>query len=315
MDDRKDLMELIRDKYRRCEKFEFEHRLELPDGSEKYFLARGEVITDDNGAAIKMIGTGQDITDLKATENQLRSYSERLRQLTEKKEQIREKERVRIARKLHDELGQLLSVLKLDLYSMMSSPSNGLNDKQKENGEKTRDLFTDIKRDIHTAIDIVDKITQSVKRISTELRPPSLDECDLADAIEEELKEFKERTGSRTTFSNQTESLSDLTEKESTAMFRIFQEALTNIIRHANASHVRVELTEKDENIILKVIDNGVGLEPGNLDNSGSLGILGMKERSEYLGGDIQFLSGAYGEQGTAVIVTIPRIRYRNKKV
>ena len=313
MDDRKDLMELIREKYRRRDGFEFEHRLELPDGREKYFLARGQVISDENGAAVKMVGTGQDITQLKANENRLRSYSKRLRQLTEKNEEIRDKERKRIARKLHDELGQMLSVLKLDLYSMNNSSAKESAEEQIEKDSNSGHPSPDSQKQLREAIKKVDKITSSVQRISSELRPPSLDESGLADAIEEELKMFEKRTEVRSTFSNKTQSLSDLTEKESTAMFRIFQESLTNIIRHADASHVRVELSEKEEDIILKVIDNGVGLSPDKLDNSESLGILGMKERSEYLGGEIQFLNGTDGEKGTAVIVTIPRISYRNK--
>jgi|GEM_PF-1101000 len=294
-DERVALMELIRKKYRERSDFEFEHRIVLPDGREKILLARGEVVTNDAGAPVKMIGTGQDVTKIKRTELKLRAYSQRLKNLTEKKERIRENERIRIARKLHDELGQMLTVLKMDLYLLQKKTESKI--PVSDEG----DLINEFK----DAIERVDTITTSVQRISTELRPPILDDLGLIEAIEWQLSEFRKRTGISTSFQNHTVSNSSLNDDESTAIFRIFQESLTNIIRHADAGSVDVELSERDENFILKVQDDGVGIQWDEVNHSKSLGILGMRERSEFLGGDVAFIDGE--TQGTTVILTIPR--------
>lgn len=294
-EDRETLMELIRKIYRESSDFEFEHRIVLPDGREKIILARGDVVTNDAGAPVKLIGTGQDVTKMKQTERKLRAYSKQLKNLTDKKERIRENERIRIARKLHDELGQMLTVLKMDLFLI-----------QKKTITKThKEEAADLINELNNAIEHVDTITSSVQRISTELRPPILDDLGLIEAIEWQLSEFRKRTDISTSFQNHTISISDLNDEKSTAIFRIFQESLTNILRHAKASNIKVALSEKDGKIILKVQDDGIGIKWDEVNHSKSLGILGMRERSEFLGGDITFINGE--EQGTTVILTIPR--------
>lgn len=310
-EDREELINIIRKKYRQRGDFEFEHRIVLPDGREKILLARGDVVTNDNGAPIKMIGTGQDITKIKRTEQKLRAYSQQLKNLTEKKERIRENERIRIARKLHDELGQMLTVLKMDLY-ILQQKANQESKQWKANtplnsGNKSASLIAELKN----AIERVDTITSSVQRISTELRPPILDDLGLGEAIEWQLAEFRKQTGICTSFKNHTTCISDLNNAESTAIFRIFQESLTNIMRHAKANNVEAELSEEDENIILKVQDDGIGIQWDNNNHSKSLGILGMRERSEFLGGDISFIDRE--QSGTTVILTIPRIEHRKR--
>lgn len=289
------LMELIRKKYREKSDFEFEHRIVLPDGREKILLARGGVVTSDAGTPVKMIGTGQDVTKMKKTERKLRAYSKQLKNLTEKRERVRENERIRIARKLHDELGQMLTVLKMDLYLLQKETEKKISLSGSEN----------LIKEFKDTIESIDAIIESVQRISTELRPPVLDDLGLTEAIEWQLSEFRKRTGISTSFQNYTISDSSLNDEESTAIFRIFQESLTNIIRHAKANNVDVELSERDENIILKIQDDGVGIQWDEVNHSKSLGILGMRERSEFLGGKIAFIDGEV--QGTSVVLTIPR--------
>lgn len=306
-DDRESLIKLIRKKYRERGDFEFEHRVVLPDGQEKILLARGDVVTNDAGAPIKMIGTGQDVTKIKRTERKLRAYSEQLKNLTEKKERIRENERIRIARKLHDELGQMLTVLKLDLYMLQQKINPESHQQKTRNNGDSENRSDSLISELKSAIERVDTITTSVQRISTELRPPILDDLGLNEAIEWQLNEFQNHTGIQTTFQSHTGSISDLSSEESTAIFRILQESLTNIIRHADASHVEVELSEMEEYIQLKVRDDGIGIQWDKVNQTKSLGILGMRERSEFLGGDVAFVGGE--EKGTTVILTIPRIK------
>jgi PAS domain S-box-containing protein len=310
-DSREQLIKLIRKKYRQRDDFEFEHRIILPDGDEKIILARGDVVTNENGAPVKMIGTGQDITKIKKTENKLRAYSNQLKELTEKKERIREKERIRIARKLHDELGQMLTVLKMDLYLLQQKADGKAREWRTESETRQEFESSNLITELKSAIERVDTITGSVRRISTELRPPILDDLGLMEAIAWQLNEFQKRTGICTEFKNRTQTVSDLSNDESTAIFRIFQEALTNIMRHAEANQVSVELSEEKANIILKVQDDGTGIEWDKVNKTKSLGILGMRERSEFLNGDISFLNKE--EKGTTVILTIPRIEHRSR--
>jgi signal transduction histidine kinase len=221
-------------------------------------------------------------------EEQLRSSREQLRSLAAHLQSVREEERTEMAREIHDELGQALTGLKLDLSWL----ERKLDENQNSLREKTKPM-----------LDIVDKTIQTVRRLSTELRPGVLDNLGLAAAIEWQIHEFQNRTGTKCQFSLPMEEI-HIDGSRSTAMFRILQETLTNIARHANATRVKITLEEEDSNMVLQVKDNGTGISESKLSDSKSLGLLGMRERALLLGGEFSIRRN--DGEGTIVIVRMP---------
>ena len=222
-------------------------------------------------------------------EEQLRESHQQLRALSVYLQSVREEERTRIAREVHDELGQALTSCKLDL----SWIANKLPGELKPLLEKARALTAHI-----------DSTIQTVRRISSELRPGVLDHLGLAAAIEWQGNEFQNRTGIRCDVRARVrEPLPD--QNLSTTLFRIFQETLTNVIRHAGATQVAVTLKETDGRVVLEVRDNGRGIAREEIFNAKSMGLLGMRERAALLGGDFQ-IGTLPGGHGTRVRVSIP---------
>ena len=224
-------------------------------------------------------------------EAQLRESHERLRQLSVYLQTVREEERTRIAREVHDELGQALTGCKLDLAWIASKLPKEKDLKPLQ--EKTRALVAHI-----------DSTIKMVRRIATELRPGILDHLGLAEALEWQANEFQTRTGIKCDVHASLRDLS-LDPDLNTAFFRIFQETLTNIIRHAGATQVTVHLKQRDERIILEVKDNGRGISQDEISNTQSMGLLNMRERAGLLGGDFKIAPGS-GGKGTKVTVSIP---------
>jgi signal transduction histidine kinase len=224
-------------------------------------------------------------------EEQLRESHERLRQLSVYLQTVREEERTRIAREVHDELGQALTGCKLDLAWIASKLPKEKDLKPLQ--EKTRALVAHI-----------DSTIKMVRRIATDLRPGILDHLGLAEALEWQANEFQTRTGIKCDVHASLRDL-NLDQDLNTAFFRIFQETLTNIIRHAGATQVTVHLKERDERIILEVKDNGRGISRDEISNTQSMGLLNMRERAGLLGGDFKISPGS-GGKGTKVTVSIP---------
>lgn len=276
------------------ESFSIEHKIIRNDGAKRTLLCRGHIITDRNDDIIKMIGTGQDITEQKKKEQRLQDYSERLRNLSEKIERAREEERIRISRQVHDELGQMLTVLKMDVSMMKSNLEADLSDEKME----------DFKPQTQKILDLINVIIKSVQQITTELRPEVLDDLGLKEALDWQAKKFAKHTGVEVDFSSNVEQTSFLNDKQTTTLFRIFQETLTNIIRHAQASKVTIELQKKTKKLYLIVKDNGIGITPTEKESPSSLGIIGMRERTQFLGGDVS-IRGEKGK-GTKVTLCIP---------
>lgn len=219
---------------------------------------------------------------------QLEESQMRLRQLSAHLQAAREEERARIAREIHDELGQILTVLKIDLASVQRA----LHEPPQAVGDKLKGMSK-----------LIDSTVQQVRRIATELRPGILDDLGLAAAIEAQLTEFEERTGIKC------ELLIDLDEsflngEGRLALFRIFQETLTNVARHAQATAVIVKLAEEDGQIVLRVSDNGRGITEADMAQSRSFGVLGMRERVSLLRGEFS-IQGVDG-QGTTIVVRLP---------
>jgi len=221
---------------------------------------------------------------------QLRESHEQLRALSVYLQKVREEERTRIAREVHDELGQALTSCKLDLSWIASKLPRDLKPLQ----EKARALVAHI-----------DATIQTVRRISAELRPGVLDHLGLLAALEWQAHDFQNRTGIRCEVRNNLSPDFALDPHLSTSLFRIFQETLTNIIRHAGATRVRVSLRKVRERIILTVRDNGRGITGPEISNAKSMGLLGMRERAALLGGTFRIGPSARGT-GTEVTVAVP---------
>lgn len=223
-----------------------------------------------------------------AAEVELIDSSERYRALAANLELVREEERTQIARELHDQLGQALTAMKYDLAWV----TERLVQKDEVLAPKARVVTAQM-----------DTMIKTVRRIATELRPGMLDDLGLAASIEWQAHDFEKRTGIVCDVSVPAEELL-LTRALSVALFRIFQESLTNVARHASAQHIEVSMTATSEVVMLTVHDDGIGIKTLEITGRHSLGLLGMRERAMRLGGN--FTIQAVPEDGTIVRVTIP---------
>jgi signal transduction histidine kinase len=213
---------------------------------------------------------------------------ERLRALFARLQSIREEERTRIARDLHDELGQLLTALKLQLCSLEKRAA------RKGNG---------ILEHLVASSSLIDQTLATVRRIAFELRPSTLDQLGLVPTLREEIRRFEGRTGIRCN-ARLPEQLPDLGPERTTALYRIFQEALTNVSRHAGASQVAVRLEVSPFRITLECEDDGRGFDASFAESPLALGLAGMVERARALEGEVRFQRGP--ERGTIVTASIP---------
>jgi PAS domain S-box-containing protein len=230
-----------------------------------------------------------DITDRKRAEEGVRRSREQLRNFSRRLQSLLEEERTRISREIHDELGQSLTALKLDLSLIRRKI---LSEGHAEQSGK-----------IHEVELAVSSIIRTVRKIATDLRPGILDELGMVAAIEWVAKDFQRGTGIICKVSGRgADQVSDLV--LSTAIFRIVQEALTNVSRYSAASQVKVSLEREGDTLILEVRDNGIGIMEGKIFDPKSLGLIGIRERVLLLGGEAQ-ISGKPGE-GTLVRVTLP---------
>ena len=216
---------------------------------------------------------------------------ENLRALSTRQQSLLEQERRRMAREIHDELGQALTGLKLDLHMIRNEIKEG-----KPVSEQVAQRMKDLPSQIDSSI-------TTVRRIATELRPPILDDLGLVAAIEWQTQEFQRRTGKTCLMSANVDGV-DMSADGNTAIFRIFQEALTNIARHADAETVTVDLRERDRKVVLRIEDDGKGIDESRLERTGSLGIMGMRERARLINAELEVFRGT--PNGTVVLLTAP---------
>lgn len=242
-----------------------------------------------------VLSIARDITDRKQSEEKLKKSSKLLRDLATHLQTIREEERTLIAREIHDELGQVLTVLKIQLSLL----GNKLNPDQ-----------IILKQKVNLLTNLIDQSVESVQKISAKLRPTILDELGLTAAIEWQTEEFEKLTNIKCSIVLSKDDL-ELSANKSTAIFRIFQEALTNIARHSEADKVNILLLTDQKNINLEIIDNGKGISAEQIKDFKSLGIHGMEERAMIFGGQVTFdsISG----KGTKVTVEIPIDREKDE--
>jgi PAS domain S-box-containing protein len=239
--------------------------------------------------APRVLVINSDITERKRGEESLVLQREQLRALAERLQSVREEDRKKVARDLHDQIGQILTSIKMDLTWV------------------TRRLLKseiEVLARLTESIQLINDGVKAVRIICSGLRPGVLDDLGLAAAIEWQASEFTSRNGVLCEVSVPPVDL-HLDGDRATATFRIFQECLTNVIRHAQAKSVRVALCQEDGDILLVVEDDGIGFNPSGLSNSlGSLGLLGMKERAQFCGGDVQISSSS--GSGTTVTIRVP---------
>jgi PAS domain S-box-containing protein len=281
------------------EPYSIYYRILRPDGEERIVQTRGQIVTDDDGSAIRVLGATQDVTELKRAEERLKETSEQLRALSARMQSAREEEGMRIAREIHDELGSALTSLRWDL--------EGIEKVFSKSGQQTQ--VPALRKKIAAMLEVTDTTLNTVRRIASELRPSVLDDLGLVVAIKWQARQFQDRTGIIVDCVCPEGYGVDLNEGQSTAIFRIFQEALTNILRHAQATTVDVTIVEEAGAFVLTIRDNGRGITEGEKSGQLSIGLVGMRERAYLIGGEVE-ITGAEGE-GTAVTVRLPIVRPR----
>ncbi|HEY6465379.1 MAG TPA: PAS domain S-box protein [Candidatus Acidoferrales bacterium] len=217
-----------------------------------------------------------------------KSAEEQIRALAARQERVREDERTRLAREIHDALGQMCTALKMDIAWI----AKRLPKDQKRLNEKSEG-----------ALKLVSELIKSLRRLSAELRPSTLDTLGLVASIEWQAQQFEAHTGIQCQLYLPEKDLT-MDKERSTAIFRIFQETLTNVARHAGATSVQTSLVVGERNVALITHDNGAGFDLSTVERRGSLGLLGMKERAHLLGGEFK-ISSSRGK-GTTVVVHIP---------
>jgi len=246
------------------------------------------VLRDEHANIVTILSLVHDVTKRRKAEETLNRSYEEIRQLSNHLQNIREEERSHIAREIHDELGQQLTVLKMNIL--------GLN-------KKLTTADATIHEKIGEIIELIDTTVKSVRRISSELRPSLLYNLGLVAAIDWQLREFEKTSGIKTVFIEPAEELK-IADPVKNGLFRIFQESLTNAGRHANATRIMVSLERTNGQLILTVEDNGQGFDKEKIGARHTLGILGMKERCQMMGGNFEIKSVT--AKGTSVIAVIP---------
>jgi PAS domain S-box-containing protein len=242
------------------------------------------------------IGFYTDITERKKAEESLKESREQLKNFAAHLQTIREEERVYISRELHDNLGQSLTALRIDLYRITRKLTN-------EDKVNNPDNIIKQSQDM---ISIVDSIIQSVRTIARELRPSVLDDLGLLSAIEWQIEEFIKRSGMKCRLITSLKKI-DMETTNSIGVFRIVQESLTNVLRHSQATEVIIRIIEKDNNTIIEIKDNGRGIKENDIHSTKSLGLLGMRERALLFGGE--FMVKREKTHGTKIILKIPKIK------
>jgi PAS domain S-box-containing protein len=270
------------------------YRFRRKDGAYACVVDRGFIIPDAAGKPARIVGGISDVTEQRKAEQALESSRRQLRGLSARLQSVREEERATVAREIHDELGQVLTALKINLDWL-----------ERKLGVREDDpsLNPLLDRVVESA-EIADSAIASVQKIASELRPSSLDTLGLTAALGHEAQRFQQRTGVACKVQLPANGLA-LPPKVATTIFRIFQEALTNVARHAQASEVQASLASESEEVILEVQDNGRGIRPGELADPKSLGLLGMRERAAVLGGEV--VIAPLQPTGTRVTLRLPR--------
>jgi signal transduction histidine kinase len=242
---------------------------------------------DREGRFIGHFGIQRDVTQRRQEENEILRSRQELRDLTARLQMVREEERTDIAREVHDELGQALTVLKIDLAWLKPRLAD-----RPALAERVQSIIVRI-----------DGAMDTVRRIATDLRPSVLDDLGLVAAVEWQTQEFERSTGITAELEVQA-TYPELDDVCATTAFRILQETLTNVARHAHATRVKIALQVSAEELTLEVRDNGRGISKSDLLSSTSLGLIGSRERAIACGGKL--VIRGIRNQGTIALLRIP---------
>ena len=270
----------------------FEAELYKTDGTTIWAAAFARTVFSADREPLYIEGSVIDVTERKKSEEALKRSEGQLRELAARNQQVREEERMNVARDIHDELGQSLTLLRIDLAWLAGRLASSLDEEVRKPLEEK---IGSMEQMIHWTL-------RTVRRILSTLRPPLLDEYGLKEAIEFHIQDFSKRVAIR--YELDASPLTTLPQMAATAVFRIFQEILTNIARHANASRIKVHLSESDSQFLMKVQDNGCGITLEKLTHSRNFGLLGMHERALAIGGEIEMIGSP--RSGTTVTLKIP---------
>ncbi len=262
-----------------CGSLEVYYTEERPPAYEGPFLREERALIDTLASFLSIA-----MERIQAEENIIKS-EERLRELYHRLQSIREEERARIAREFHDELGQVLTTLKLELDIL---------------DKKLERMAPGLQENTERLLQLVEGTLPAVKQLVMDLRPPVLDDLGLQDAIEWQAHDFENRTGILCNV-NVNPLKTPLSPDQATALFRIFQETLTNVVRHAHASQVHVNLEQENGHLVLQIKDDGKGIKPWQISDSKSLGLLGIRERVLPWEGEVDI----HGEEDRGTTVTI----------
>jgi two-component system sensor histidine kinase UhpB len=268
-----------------------EYRMRHKDGSWRWFMLHADLEVDDSGRPLRLLGSQVDITALKQQQTELASASARLQQLSRRLLEVQEAERRHLARELHDEIGQVLTVAKIHLQSVTpsSEPTNVLPQIQKP-------------------LQLLDQLLAQVRSLSLDLRPPLLDDLGLVAALNWLLQHPTARAATPRVHLSAPTTFSRYDPTIETACFRIAQEALTNALRHAQAECVDLTVSVQGNALHLTVSDDGIGFDAAaarvRAEGGGSIGLLGMNERASLAGGALTLLSAP--GRGTRIEAIFP---------
>ncbi len=266
--------------------YDIQHRI-VANGKIKWLRERADLVFAGDGSFVRGIGTSQDITELKVIEKDLESSRLQLRQLAARREKAREEERKHMAREVHDELGQMLTALRMEmsLLRMKFAINNrGL-------AEQIRNIM-----------ELLDQTIQVTRDVATSLRPSAI-EMGIVPALEWLVRKFAEQSGIQCDLLYPEDDF-DMDEECAIVIFRIAQESLTNVLRHAAASTVKIAVNLEKDHYCLEIYDNGRGFDANAPTKTKSFGLIGIRERSLMLGGETT-ISSVPG-QGTSIQVRIP---------
>lgn len=290
--DRQRWVDTVASALRTGQPFTTEHRLMRADGSVRHVLALGEVIKDATGRPLRVLWSVLDVTDQKQTEEALRGSAEQLKALSRRLVEIQEAERRQLSRELHDRVGQNLTALSINLDMLHTSLSG-------EHAAEQRRRLSDSSALLEATVD-------SIENVMAELRPPMLDDYGLLPALHWYAKDFWTRTGIEVTVSGSDTGDRLAAEMEIT-FFRIAQEALTNVAKHARAARAEIVFEHTGTHCVMTVADNGIGLERVPERDTGRpprLGMVTMRERAQAVGAS--FVVRTLPDSGTEVAVRIP---------
>ncbi|MDO9257519.1 MAG: PAS domain S-box protein [Bacteroidales bacterium] len=281
-DDTPFMQRAISDAWNSGTPFSRDQRLVLPGGEIRFVHEQAEIMFDHAGKPQKWVGTIQDITERKRIEEELKSSLEQLKQLSQYIETVRENERIAISRELHDDLGQALTAVKIDLGII-----------------KHKILDEEVVLKINKVTALVGDTIKTVQRLTSQLRPEIIDDLGLEAAIEWYTNEFSERTAIEISLDMDT--VNSISSVDSLIIFRILQESLTNIARHSKATKVDIKLSIKEDSIGLRISDNGIGITEEQRNSRHAFGLISMKERAASLGGTFDISS----ENGNGTIIRL----------